>query len=386
MMRGAVLAFALATSAGCGAHRQSEQARAVPASNPQAVSRMAEGVEAAKQPEGRPRAIGLFEQAVRADSSLWEARYDLGVLYADAGNLAAAERELSRAAELSPNSEDVVLALAEVRRRRRDPASAIQALESFVKSNPHAAVAPIALMTVLREGGKVDAAIDLAHRLLVRRAHDPYVLSELALSHLAKDEIDTAEILIQEALKADPKSAVAERTAGLVALKKGDDALAFKHFARASDLDPNDTTARLNIGTVLLQAGVYDRAAEQFRAVHEAEPDDIAATLGLAAARRGLAKKDDAGAIAEVEKLLKQVLEKEPDNLAATYNLAVLYADYAKRPSDAAQLFRRFLEEAPSSHPARAEAEKWLSAQNSSAPAATNEAQPSPAAKPPTKK
>jgi Tfp pilus assembly protein PilF len=308
------------------------------------------------------------------------------VLYADAGNLAAAERELSRAAELSPNSEDVVLALAEVRRRRRDPASAIQALESFVKSNPHAAVAPIALMTVLREGGKVDAAIDLAHRLLVRRAHDPYVLSELALSHLAKDEIDTAEILIQEALKADPKSAVAERTAGLVALKKGDDALAFKHFARASDLDPNDTTARLNIGTVLLQAGVYDRAAEQFRAVHEAEPDDIAATLGLAAARRGLAKKDDAGAIAEVEKLLKQVLEKEPDNLAATYNLAVLYADYAKRPSDAAQLFRRFLEEAPSSHPARAEAEKWLSAQNSSAPAATNEAQPSPAAKPPTKK
>ena len=372
---------------GCGAHRQAQQAQAVPAANPQAVNRMAEGVEAAKQPDGKPRAIGLFEQAVHADASVWEAHYDLGVLYADAGNLAAAERELAQSAQLSPNSEDVVLALAEVRRRRRDPASAIQALEAFVKSNPQAAVAPIALMTVLREGGKVDAAIDLAHRLLVRRAHDPYVLSELALSHLAKDELDTAELLIQEALKADRESAVAERTAGLIALKKGDDALAFKHFAKASDLDPNDTTARLNIGTVLLQAGVYDRALEHFRAVHEAEPDDVAATLGLAAARRGLAKKDDAQSFGEVEKLLKSVLDKEPDNLAATYNLAVLYADYAKRPTDAAPLFRRFLEQAPENHPARAEVEKWLSAQNSapaSAPPAPSTA--TPAAKPAPKK
>lgn len=384
MKRSLAAVFGLLLSLACGAHQKAAQVQALPAANPQAVSRMAEGVEAAKQPDGKPRAIGFFEQAVRADASLWEARYDLGVLYADAGNLAAAERELGRASELSPNSEDVVLALAEVRRRRRDPASAAQALESFVKNNPHAALAPIALMTVLREGGKVDAAIDLAHRLLVRRAHDPYVLSELALAHLAKDEIDSAEILIQEALKADAKSAVAERTAGLVALKKGDDALAFKHFAKASDLDPNDTTARLNIGTVLLQAGVYDRAAEQFRAVHEAEPDDVAATLGLAAARRGLAKKDDAAALGEVEKLLKSVLEKEPDNLAATFNLALLYADYAKRPAEAAQLFRRFLEQAPASHPARAEAEKWLSAQNSSTEAPASDR--TPAAKPATKK
>lgn len=385
-MKRLLIAWALLSAGlGCSAQRQTQRAAVVPAANPQAVNRMAEGVEAAKHADGKPRAIGLFEQAVRSDASLWEARYDLGVLYADAGNLAAAERELAQAAQLSPNSEDVVLALAEVRRRRKDPASAIQALESFVKSNPHAAVAPVALMTVLREGGKVDAAIDLAHRLLVRRARDPFVLSELALAHLAKDEVDTAEILIQEALKADRESAVAERTAGLVALKKGDDALAFKHFAKASELDPNDTTARLNIGTVLLQAGVYERAAEQFRAVHEAEPDEVAATLGLAAARRGAAKKDDARAFGEVEKLLKSVLEKEPDNLAATFNLAILYADYMKRPTEAAPLFRRFLEQAPASHPARPEAEKWLSAQNSApAPAAPSSANP--VAKPASKK
>jgi Tfp pilus assembly protein PilF len=384
MRPSAALLFAAFTwLTACGGGRKAAEAPTLPPANPAAVSKMAQGVEAAKQSDGKQRAIGLFEEAVKADARLWEAHYNLGVLYADAGNLAAAEHSLDQAQKLAPNAEDVAIALAEVRRRRRDPASAIEALSAFVKEHPDAALAPIALMTALREGGKVDAAIELAHRVLVKRSRDPFVLAELALSHLEKEEIDTAEILVQEALKADAKSAVAERTAGLVALKKGDDALAFQHFAKATDLDPNDTTARLNIGTVLLQAGVYDRAAQQFRAVHEAEPDDVAATLGLAAARRGQHKKDDAAALAEVEKLLKEVLDKQPSNLAATFNLAVLYADYMKRPSEASALFRRFLDDAPKSHPARAEAEKWLSAQAAPAPAApapANSAQAKPAA------
>jgi cytochrome c-type biogenesis protein CcmH/NrfG len=125
----------------------------------------------------------------------------------------------------------------------------------------------------------------------------------------------------------------------------------------------------LNTGTVLLTAGVYEQAAEQFRAVHDAHPDDVAATLGLAAARRGLGTKQGPQAFAEVEKLLKSVLEKEPNNLAATFNLALLYADYMKRPRDAQALFQRFLDDAPSRHPARADAEKFLSAQTAPPPA-----------------
>jgi hypothetical protein len=39
----------------------------------------------------------------------------------------------------------------------------------------------------------------------------------------------------------------------------------------------------------------------------------------------------------------------------------VLYADYMKRPGDAEKLFRRFLADAPEKHPARAEAERFLS-------------------------
>lgn len=363
-----LLTLALLGSA-CGHSQKVAEVPKLPPANPAAVSKMAQGVEAAKVADGKKRAIGLMEEAIKADGGLWEAHYDLGVLYAEAGNLAAAERELDQAQKAAPNAEDVAVALAEVRRRRGDPASAIQALQAFVTAHPDAVAATTALMTALREGGKVDAAIDLAHKVLVRRSQDPYVLAELALAHLERGEIDTAELLVGEAQKVSASSAVVERTAGLVALRKGDDAVAFQHFAKATDLDPNDTTARLNIGTVLLQAGVYDRAAEQFRAVRDANQDDAAATLGLAAARRGSAKKDDISAYTEAEKLLKGLLEKEPNNLAATFNLAVLYADYLKRPQEASTLFKRFLNDAPPAHPGRAEAEKWLSAQSTPTPA-----------------
>lgn len=356
------LALVLLLATACAKPQQKVEAPTLAPANPQALGKLVQGVQAAKDRGGKERAIGLFEEAVKADAGLWEAHYNLGVLLADRGDLGTAERHLTTAQQLAPNAEDVVLALSEVRRRRGDAEGAVDALSPFVKENPGASYAPVALIGALRESGKIDRAIAQAQDVLVRHASEPRALSELALSYLDKGELDTAELLSAEALKADTKSAIAERTAGLIKLKQGDDAVAFRHFARASELDPKDTTARLNVATVLLQAGVYDKAAEQFRAALEAEPDNAAAALGLAAARRGQGKRDERAPFVEAEKLIKGVLEREPRNLDATYNLAVLYADFMKRPADAAPLYRRFLDEAPKAHPARAEAERSAAA------------------------
>lgn len=349
---------------GCGKSQQKIEAPTLAPANPVALGKMVQGVQAAKDPSGKDRAISLLEQAVKADAGLWEAHYNLGVLLADKGDLAPAERHLASAQQLAPNAEDVAVALSEVRRRRGDAQGAVDALLPFVKENPGASHAPVALIGALREADKIEQAIAQAQQVLVRHAGDPRALSELSLSYLDKGEMDTAELLSNEALKADPKSAIAERTAGLIKLNLGDDALAFRHFARASELDSKDTTARLNVGTVLLEAGIYDKAAEQFRAVHEAEPENTAAALGLAAARRGQGKRDEQSPYLEAEKLIKGVLEREPHNLDATYNLAVLYADFLKRPAEALPLYRRFLDQAPKGHPARSEADRAVAALN----------------------
>jgi len=274
------------------------------------------------------------------------------------------------------------VALAEVRRRRGQPARAAEVLEAFVGKQPDAVVARIALVGALRESGKVERAIAHAREVLVRRPNDPQALAELALSHLQVDQVDTAELINQGALKAQTKSAAAERTAGLIALSRGDDALAFQHFARASELDAKDTTARLNMATVLLQAGVYDRALQEFRAVIAVNPDDGAATLGLAAALRGTGGRENAQAYQEARRLLEQLLEREPNNTAATFNLAILYADFLQQPEKAKPLFERFLNIAPENHPARALATKRLSGQGQVAP----KGQPAPKAQPPPKK
>jgi tetratricopeptide (TPR) repeat protein len=360
-MKRTLLVLAL-LGAGCGAKQQKVEAPTLAPANPVALGKMVQGVQAAKDASGKDRAINLLEEAVRADAGLWEAHYNLGVLLADKGDLGSAERHLATAQQLAPNAEDVALALSEVRRRRGDASGAVDALSPFVKENPGASFAPVALIGALRENGKIDQAIAQAQDVLVRHASDPRALSELALSYLDKGELDTAQLLGDEALKADTKSAIAERTAGLISLKQGDDAVAFRHFARASELDPKDTTARLNVATVLLQAGVYDKAAEQFRAALETEPDNTSAALGLAAARRGQGKRDESAPFLEAEKLIKGVLEREPKNLDATYNLAVLYADFLKRPAEASPLYQRFLDQAPPGHPARAEAERALAA------------------------
>lgn len=356
------LFFALLLATACAKHQQKIEAPRQAAANPVALGKLVQGVQAAKDAAGKERAIGLLEEAVQADAGLWEAHYNLGVLLADKGDLGAAERHLSTAEQLAPNAEDVALALSEVRRRRGDALGAVEALAPFVKANPSASFAPIALIGALRESKKVDQAIAQAQQVLVRHAGDPRALSELALSYLERGELDTAELLSAEALKADAQSAIAEHTAGLIQLKQGDDAVAFRHLARASELDPKDTTARLNVATVLLRAGVYDRAAEQFRTALEAEPENASAALGLAAARRAQGKRDDSAPFSEAERLIQGVLEREPQNLDATYNLAVLYADFLRRPADAAPLYRRFLDQAPQAHPARAEAERALAA------------------------
>jgi tetratricopeptide (TPR) repeat protein len=353
--------FSLVVSA-CGGGKSQQAAPALAPANPQAVSKLAQGVDAAKEKTGRKRAIELLQNAVAADAQLWEGRYNLGVLLAEDGDLKGAEKQLTEAHKLAPNAEDVVVALGEVRRRLGDYDAAADALDAFVKQHPESTLARTALVTSLREAGEIDRAIKEAQAALIRNANDPYALSELALAQLERGEIDTAELLSKEALKAVPPSAVAERTAGLISLKKGDDAVAFRHFQRAGEIDPEDTTARLNIGTVLVRAGVYDRAATELKAVVDADPDDNDAAIALAAALRGRTKRENVSGFAESERLLKGVLEREPKNLSALFNLAVLYADYMKRPNDAEPLFKRFLSAAPDKHPARAEAERFLSA------------------------
>ena len=177
-----------------------------------------------------------------------------------------------------------------------------------------------------------------------------------------------AALLAKQALDASPNSAVAHRATGLLDLSNGDDAEAFAEFRKASQADPHDTTSRLNMGVVLLKAGAYAKAEEQYREIMKVSPDDVEAEVGLAAALRGEGDAQHPQKLDEARGLLEKALAANPHDTSALFNLGVLYADFLKRPAEAAPLFKRFLADAPADHPLRAEAEKYISAAAANAP------------------
>jgi tetratricopeptide (TPR) repeat protein len=360
----------------------------LPPANPEAVAKMVQGVAAAKDAsdakdaraaDARARAVKLFEEAVALDGNLWEARYNLGVLLAASGDLAGAEEQLAKAGKVATDATEVAVALGEVRRRRGEHKRAADGLGKFLEANPNATEARTLYVATLRQSGQVDKAIAEAREVLVRKPADATGLAELALCHLAKGEQDLALLLVRQALEADAKSAIAHRAHGLVQLARGDDAAAFAAFAKASQEDPRDTTARLNMGTVLLRAGAYAKAEEQYRAILRTTPDDTEATVGLAAALRGQGESARPAKYEEARALLEKVLERDPHHVSALFNLGVLHADFLKRPADAKPLFARFLDDAPSEHPARPDAERYLQMVSAATAASAKTPAPPPA-------
>jgi tetratricopeptide (TPR) repeat protein len=387
-VKGARLLLLLALAACGGGKTQAKVAVVEPRrarANPQAVARMVEGIQFAKDPSGRERdkAIELLRAAIAIDPNLWEARYDLGVVLANAGDLAEAEVQLVAATKLDPDAEDAALALGEIRRRRGENRAAADALGDFVDAHPAAVQVRTLYVAALRDGGQVDKAIGQARELLVRKPGDASALAELALCHLAKGEKEEASLLAKQALDANPHSAIADRATGLIALAGGDDAIAFQSFLKATQEDPRDATARLNMGAVLLRAGAYTKAAEQYRAILQIMPEDNEASLGLAAALRGEADAQHPQKYDEARQLLEKILERNPHYVGALFNLGVLYADVLKRPADARPLFKRFLSDAPSDHPSRAEAERYLTTLAAATPPPAPAPPPAPGAPPP---
>jgi len=357
----------LAACGGKAATSRGPVAVALPPANPVAVAKMVQGVQAAKD-GGRDRAIALLREAIAIDGNLWEARYDLGVVLASAGDLAGAEDQLSTAAKLAPDDQGIAQALAETRRRRGEQKAAAEGLSDFVQAHPNAVDARVLYVAALRESGQIDKAIAEAREVLVRKPSDATALAELALSHLAKGEKEAAALLAKQALDSSPNSAVAHRATGLLDLANGDDAEAFAEFRKASQADPKDTTSRLNMGVVLLKAGAFAKAEEQYRQILTVNADDAEAQVGLAAALRGEADAQHPQKLDEARALLEKVLAADSHNTSAEFNLGVLYADFLKRPVDAAPLFKRFLSDAPGDHPLRPDADKYISAASATAP------------------
>jgi tetratricopeptide (TPR) repeat protein len=333
---------------------------ALPPANPIAAAKLAQAAALYKGPATTVRTLELLREAAKLDENLWEARLNIGIVLAESSDLVGAEAALVEGSHIAPDEEDLAAALANVRRRRGDSKVAADGLTKFIATHATSDATRSLAVMVLRESGQVDEAIKQARLLLTRNPGNSAALAELALCHLAHDELEIAELLVKQAIEFNPKSAAAQRTLGLIELHRGEDARAFAAFQLAAMADPKDSSARINMGGVLLRAGAYVKAEEQFRAVLAITSEDSNAKLGLAAARRAQGTTKDSGPWLEARQLLESILSREPHNISALYNLATLLGEQLKKPREASAVLDRFLNDAPEAHTARREAERLV--------------------------
>lgn len=299
------------------------------------------------------RARAHFEAALEIDPGLWEARYDLGVLDRQAGDLLGASQAFEAARALAPSSGEVLTALAEVRWALGERDAAASILRSYVASHADDASARVSLATMLRGLGDHDGALAQAREVLVRDPRNVAALAEVGRAYAAREQWDIAELVFRKALDLG-ESATIHNDLGLLELARGDTQAAFEHFRAAIALDASFAPAHLNQGAVLLRAGDYAGAEAEYRAVlaHDAGNADARVCLGTALRGRG--------ELRDARREYANVLEAMPSHAAALYNMGVLLAEFLDERAEARSFFQRYLAAAPGSAPERATAERYV--------------------------
>ena len=117
-----------------------------------------------------------------------------------------------------------------------------------------------------------------------------------------------------DALKANPKDAPTLAKLGNVYYDHKFWSEAIRYYQQALDIRPDDIDVRTDMGTAYFYSGFPDKAIEQFNQVLKKSPNYPNTLFNLGIVRRD-AYKDNAGALAAWEKILKNNPNLPPDQV-----------------------------------------------------------------------
>lgn len=202
-------------------------------------------------------AVAMPWASYTPDRATWH--YHRGVALSDAGDAAAAMRELETAVLVGPAHDEAWLRLGGVRTRAGDAAGALEAYTQAVAARSENAAARNNLGWELQRAGR----------------------------------LDEAEAQYRAALARQPRYALAMNNLGNLLLAKGNAQEALDWFRRARAANPDDPHAVNNAANALLALGDAAGAEALYREAAEAHPEnaDIANNLGWCLAGQGRAEE-----------------------------------------------------------------------------------------------
>jgi tetratricopeptide (TPR) repeat protein len=211
------------------------------------------------------------------------------------------------------------------------------------------------LASLLRDTGDFDDAVAVLRETVRVSGANAKIYTELGQIYIAQKRLDLAQLVLSKALELDANDPAVLNALALLAIRQGKAQEAFNRFDAAVEKDPNYIDARFNKASVLLDAGDYARAKVELAAIVEKRPDDYAAHVALGVAHRGLREFPEAKK--SWERVIKEAPKHSSSRADAMWNLAILKLDHTEDPAGGKTELERYLQDAPSGHAKRQDAE-----------------------------
>jgi tetratricopeptide (TPR) repeat protein len=247
---------------------------------PPALQHLHAGVEADKAGQ-LDSAIAEFQKAIDLDPKLAVAFVDLGEVFIEERDYAAAAPPLQHALELNPKVDGAHQLLGYALLAQGYAAESIPHLEKANDQN--------ALGIALLEAGRLPEAVAVLQKALAKSPDDPDLLYYYgrASGLLSKDAFDTLESRFPDSARAHQM--MAEDYAALREVPSAE-----REFNEALRLRPQTAGLHMDFGYLYARAQQWDKAEEQFRLETELQPGNAEAMYRLGEAEMQLGKFHDA--------------------------------------------------------------------------------------------
>jgi tetratricopeptide (TPR) repeat protein len=287
---------------------------APPAADPAKIA--ARAVELQKQGKLED-AAAEYRRFLEIAPRSWEARSNLGVVYAQLGRFDEAVRQYREALALRPGAVAVRYNLAAALYKATRFADAAAELEAVLKAQPGHPGAPLLLADCRLLLGEWKAVIAILDPLLERDPGNRAVLYMLGTALMRDRQYERGQRVLDRILR-QGDSAEAHLVLALASREANDDIAAEKELRRALELDPSLPTANGTLGDVLVRMGEGAAAVEALRRELDVNPNHFDSHLLLGLLLRQESKTDEAMGH------LRKALALRPGDAGVRYQIALV--------------------------------------------------------------
>ena len=297
--------------------------------------------------QGQPRAAIIeLKNLLQKEPGHAEARLLLGTIYSETGEALSAEKELRKAQSLGAPATQVLPVLAKT-------LMMLGQFEQVLRELPDEPAGAVATQALRGEAllalGRTVEAREVFSRLLARHSEQPEALLGLARIAALEQQLPSAELLVEQALRVQPASLDGLRLQGDLQRMQGRHAEAQRSYRQILALAPDDTQAHIDLANLALQDNRFDEAGAQLSTARKTAPNNLGVlqTQALLDFRQGRPK----AALAALQQVLKAVPEHMP---------ALLLSGAVQLALGSPQLAENALQPFLAAHPAHPYANKMM--------------------------